>query len=341
VDDVLGWRTLPDGTRECMIGIADVAAWIREGDALDVAARAAGQTIYENGVAIRPMLPATISADAASLRADGRPRPILARVFTFPSGAARWSHEYTPIHRAYTYESVTTDAEVCKKIQDDLGAILGRSVGDDPHVWIEEAMILYNRHAAEELRRVRGGLLRAHAGMRDTSYTDIAAASGCAEIAFLGSAAGRYVPSDAAGADAAHAGLGLAAYAHASSPLRRYADLVNQRWVRHLLFEDPEPRVDPQLSEDLNERAKTVKQLERDLWFLTHLKTDAITEVRGVVLKASSRSQAWRVYVPEWRRTVRGTCASPHNPGAAVTIRAYCDLKRPTWDNRIVCQIIS
>ena len=340
VDDVLGWRRCDDGAVEFMIAIANVAAWIPAGGALDVAARAAGQTIYEDGSVVQPMLPTAISAGAASLRADGRTRPVIAYVFLVRDGGverAVWKECNVRVRRAFTYDSVLEDQEICRKIQEYLGAVLGRDVGPDPHIWIEQAMILYNRRVAEMLAAAGGGLLRRHAGsaiLRESDYSAIAERSGCAEIAFLGSAAGEYCAATSVDG-VEHAGLGLAAYTHASSPLRRYADLVNQRWIRHITFGHPRPADEEGIAWHLNERGRCIKKLERDLWFLAHLRTDAITEVDGIVLRETKGG--WRVYVPVWRRTIRAICGDGVVNGDRVVVRAYCDLKRTSWDNRIVC----
>ncbi|MDO5066201.1 MAG: RNB domain-containing ribonuclease [Propionibacteriaceae bacterium] len=61
--------------------IADVAAWIAPGSALDREARLRGETLYAPGARV-PLHPADLSEDAASLLADGRARP-----------AVLWTHE--------------------------------------------------------------------------------------------------------------------------------------------------------------------------------------------------------------------------------------------------------
>lgn len=61
--------------------IADVAAWVAPGSALDRQARQRGETLYAPGARI-PLHPADLSEDAGSLLADERPRP-----------AILWTHE--------------------------------------------------------------------------------------------------------------------------------------------------------------------------------------------------------------------------------------------------------
>jgi hypothetical protein len=81
VDDVIMWRQVGDAM-EFGIGIADVAAWIPEGCEADAYAEQLGQSLYIDGVPIRPMLPFAFS----SLRSDGVTRPVLARMYTIRGG---------------------------------------------------------------------------------------------------------------------------------------------------------------------------------------------------------------------------------------------------------------
>ena len=342
VDDVLCWRKTDEGY-EVAIAIADVAAWVPEGSDMDTVALQAGQTLYNDGAVICPMLPTILSTMSASLRADGVERPALAYCFTVEYGhvvARSWSQIMLTVQRAYTYESVLSDDAICLIVPRLLTALSGSPVGGDPHHWIEVAMIAYNTAAAAVLRSADVGILRAHAGRGNVEWSALATATGCRELAFLGASAGSYVRGYQE--DCAHAGLGLDVYCHASSPLRRYADLANQRWLHHLLFGAKRPAVDTDVRH-LNERATVAKAYERDMWFLTHLRTDAITTVSGFVLSCDGEEVS--VYVPDWRRKIRGVCDSSADivyvlqAGDRVTVRAYTDLRRCSWSNRIVCSV--
>jgi hypothetical protein len=110
--------------------------------------------------------------------------------------------------------------------------------------------------------------------------------------------------------------------------------------LKHLLFGEPAPRatVEPVY---LNERGRIAKQLDRDLWFLKHLRPDTITTVRGLVLKEKSDGR-WSVYVPEWQRKIVGKMSTDKNPeiGASVEVRAYTNLKSPHYDQRLICSLL-
>jgi exoribonuclease R len=338
VDDVIAWQINGDNALFA-IAIADVSAWVPEQSPADCVAKLRGQTVYEDGAVQTPMLPTSLSSGAASLRCDGVERPVLAIVYSFQGGVlthTSWQPLLLTVQKSFTYDSVYKEPELCAQLALYLESVLGRSVGNDSHIWIEAAMVEYNRRAAEVLRGGPHGLLRSHAGHSLTGYAELAGKSGVAELAWLGAPAGTYVRADK---PAPHAGLGLDVYCHASSPLRRYADLVNQRALKHLLFACKEPRgCEP---EALNHRAQVAKQLERDAWFLNHLNTNTLTTVTGVVLEYKESHGTWTVYVPDWRKKVRAKVEGMWVPevGAKCLVRAFVDLRRCSWDKRIVCAI--
>ena len=336
VDDVMMWRTIEDGS-EFGIGIADVAAWIHESDERNKYAKQLGQTIYKDGIPIMPMLPENISTKAASLRSDGSPRPIVSLVYTIKQGKCtdmRWEQHAVIVNRTYTYESILEDKEVSYKLRQFLEAICGE-IGDDTHHWVELAMILYNMEAAKLMKQHKCGLLRSQpAGKRVDEWADLALKTGLREIAFFGYGAGKYVPESEEQTE--HTGLGLQVYCHSSSPLRRYADLYNQRCLKHILFNCEKPKENANWHH-LNEQAKQAKDLERELWFLEHLKPHQITEVEGIVIKQKSEQDKWGIYVPCWKRRIVGKTESPQECklGDRVNVRAYTNLSAIT--NRIVC----
>lgn len=362
VDDVLCWKHRDNGI-QFSIGIADVAHWIEEGSELDKIAFERGATLYRDGEAIQPMLPAVISESLASLRCDGcdgDSRPAVCLTFDLVrcedgSGwqcadrAGRWELHMLHVNESYTYDSIHSNSERAYQVRQYLSAVCGGAeLGLDSHEWIERAMILYNRRVGEELQKAGVGLLRTHAGTTNEEYTTLAMTTGCREIGWLGSAAGTYVePCNNTG----HSGLSLACYTHASSPLRRYVDLLNQRWIRALFFGFHPPRATAVRAHEYNVRSKRIRRLERDMYFLSHVLTSRgdLPSASGYVLeikKSHGGMELWRVYVPDWKRVV--SCGfvcglEDHDDvkkGMCVNVRMYLDTRQGDWSRRFVYQAL-
>ena len=339
VDDVMGWRRT-NNTTEFFIGIVDIAAWVPEESWLDKEAKLAGQTLYVDGKAVEPMFPACLSTKKASLRADGVKRPVIALVYLIQDGAVvqtEWRLLKVAVNTAYTYQSVLENPAISEVLPALLSIITNQPQSGDPHLWVEQAMILYNTKVAEVLKQRRKGILRRHAGTNNAAYTLLSERTGVRELAFLGAAAGQYVHANTAVTE--HAGLGLKTYCHASSPLRRYADVVNHRWLKHSVFGFQEP-YGTTIAEHLNHRAHLIKQFERLIWFLQHLNPDgSITTTQGIVITYNGETKTAKVYIPIWKRTVRAahTTAQVYEPGTQVTIRAFSNTKATSIYQRVVC----
>ena len=339
VDDILSWREIQGG-HEFAIGIADVAAWIGEDSEENTYAQRLGQTIYVEGKPVVPMLPERVSTQLASLRSDGSERPVIAYIFTIRDGVCvskRWEQQLVRVQRTYSYETILDDEEVANKLRTFLQIVYKDPISDDSHRWIEIAMILYNEAAAILLKEHAMGVLRSQPeGRSATEWQTLAKQTKCPELAFFGYGAGKYVkPTEP---DVGHTGLQLDVYCHASSPLRRYADLYNQRCLHHILFQAETPKRIANWNH-LNEQAKRIKHLERELWFLQHLRTDTITEVEGFLLKKKKGVEdCWSVYVPIWKRTVPAKSSTKihSEPGTKVCVRAYTNLKAVS-EHRIIC----
>ncbi len=339
VDDVLAYRDEPDGSRTWLIGIADVAAWVPEGSPLDAAALQRAQTLYDDGAAIVPMLPHILSTRLASLRSDGVRRPIVGLRVACPPGAAaavvgELGLYQIAVGKTYSYESVvgTEDGRRVAALSAALGV-----ASDDSHAWIETVMVAYNTHVAARLKACGHGLLRRLPASEAPPYKELAATTGCADLAHLGSQAGEYCAASVDG-DVSHSGLGVAVYCHASSPLRRYADLVNQRVLHSLLRGIPLPA--PVSPAHLNHRAAVLRRAERDLWFLDHiLGGDWISETEGILLEGG---ESCRVYCPAWKRVLRAKAPESEGPvGARGLVRLFVDRARPQMARRTVCSFAS
>ena len=341
VDDVFCWNLLDDGY-EFAIAIADVSAWVTEGTDMDRIAHQKAETVYVDGQVAEPMLPSELSTKRASLRADGVARPVVALVYTIRHGvlvATEWKSMNIIVSQTYTYDTIYTNPEACRILRECLHAITGTSVPEDSHQWVESAMITYNTAAAQLLKHHGVGILRSHAGTRNTEWKSLADQTGCRELAFLGMSKGTYVYAQSQ--DTAHNGLGLSLYCHASSPLRRYVDLMNQRYIHSILTDSSRP-TNPVYPSHFNMRSRLIQSLERDLWCLRNLNTNALTTQSGFLIAFKPIQNTWSVYVPVWKRTVRAKYNGMEalESGMAVTLQAYTNLASVSWKERIVCEIV-
>jgi exoribonuclease R len=342
VDDIFAWRRVDEATY-FMIAIADVAAWVPAGCGVDIRAQELGQTLYDNGEVMTPMLPASLSTRTASLRHDGVARPVLGLVFEIRDGAVAkvsWHKYLVTLTSAFTYESILKNLDIATELYDLLRVVC--NVRPDPldtHDWVAQAMITYNHTAARFLSSVGLGVLRRHDGIPHSDYSVAAEKSGIADLRNLGSSAGTYAIGSSLQTN--HAGLGLEVYCHASSPLRRYADLLNQRTIKYLLFGDmTHGNYGEEVIEHLNARSRIAKIVERELLFLSLIKSDRINTVEGICLKQKDSLEGhFSVYVPAWKRKITG-CGPTHlGAGDRVSVRTFCDLRRACWRERIVCQL--
>ena len=108
-----------------------------------------------------------------------------------------------------------------------------------------------------------------------------------------------------------HYGLEMDAYAHASSPIRRYADLVNQRILKELIMDlsdkDQKQIGDKKenLVHHLNIRGKAMKRFSRDLDFLRAITTGE-NRFSAIIVekKCIEGKMKIKMYVPKWKRMV-------------------------------------
>ncbi len=311
IDDVITLEPLTDekGVWRVTITISDVASCIEELSASDVMASTIGQTLYKDGVAVSPMLPPDLSEEACSLLAGTVRRGVsLQCICDLETGtAADWKWLETTVHNneTYTYESFmhSTYRDVLARVVE---TIEGRP-SDDPHEWIESLMKVYNLRAAQLLHGAGVGVLRRHSAPSAERLARLTAR--CPDLAFLASSAAEYCLADAT--DAVHWGIG-GVYCHATSPIRRYADLMNQRILKQLIRGNHEGLYVTVSVGDLNRRAKVAKAYERDLCYVRALLDGTKREYEGQVVEIAPQADAFgtakvHVWVPAWKRIHRCT----------------------------------
>ena len=316
------------------VAIADVAAFVRPGSALDRDARLRGNSTYFPDRVV-PMLPEHLSGDLCSLH-EGLQRPVIAvrmkldrhgnkvghrfarglirSVASFSYEEVQEAKDGRPTERAaglmaeviaplYAAYEATQEARARRQPLDlelperkvvltDDGRVQSVAFRErfDAHRLIEEFMIQANVAAAEELIRLRRPLLyRVHeepTALKMEALREVAEASGftLAKGQVLKTAHLNRLLEQAAGSEFyellnittlrslpqayyhpenfGHFGLALKNYAHFTSPIRRYSDLIVHRALiaGHGWGEDGLSKAD---TEALEETANHISETER------------------------------------------------------------------------------
>ena len=320
IDDAITLNPKGDST-EVSIHIADVASWLLANPTLIDKAEQIGQTLYKDGVALKPMFPFELSEGAFSLL-PGQDRRVLTLRFLWNKTTktmenVHWSLEMIRVSQSFTYYSVTKSM-LAAELEEVCSGIAGRHITDS-HEWIEQLMLLYNREAAKVLREKGLGVLRRHKGVDQERFNAYQAIGLPAEK--LAMAAGEYCLSTED--QTRHWGLGQDVYCHATSPIRRWSDCVNQMaLLGHSIKVNPH---------HLNLRAKACKAFERDILFLRELLKPCILALEGVVAGNG------RVWIPVWERLVKTD--TEFQAGKSVTIQYFCDATKRNWKRRLVLKL--
>ena len=332
-DDAVFAEALEDGWR-VIVAIADVAAYVTEGSALDREAWTRGNSTYFPDRVV-PMLPFELSADACSLR-EGEPRRCLAVEMIFDKSGTKRSHTFlrammkSAAKLSYEQAQRAIDGKPDEKAEPLLESVLKplwgayaalkearerrgplelnlpeRRIEFDEdgtirqirvkesfaaHQLIEEFMIQANVAAAESLEKARHPLIyRVHDQPTEAKLAALAeflktldlkwplgerpqtsrfnrllketreseAEDMVTEIVLRSQAQAVYAPENLG-----HFGLNLTRYAHFTSPIRRYADLIVHRALISALDLGPDGISTEALSR-LEETASHITETER------------------------------------------------------------------------------
>ena len=315
------------------IHISDVAHLIKRDDAIDRRAFARGSSIYMADDKI-PMLPAAISENASSLK-QGEMRPAISVLVTLNRFFEIKDYEVIAtrikVDRQLTYSEVVAmagddqDIAVLIKIArafrekrlssgathitlpevnvflDDNGAIsISRVDRESPsRMMVAEMMIMGNwlmagflsRHSMPAIfRSQQEPKERLYKGESDSLFLN------CLQRKFVS----RAMISHKAGY---HAGLGLDAYVTATSPIRRYHDLVTQRQLRAVLgLEEPYSASEiTRITQMLDIPIANVGKIQfnrRKYWLIKYLETHIGERTPGLVL--DRRKNSYTVVLPEY-----------------------------------------
>jgi len=303
VDDAFTFIKTPLGWK-VMIHITDVDYWIPYGTYIDTLAKQRSTSFYcPNGNALAPMLPVMYSGKEASLL-PGNKKPAFSLVFDWIPGKEiidiRWMLTSVEVQKSFTYESViqhiNNDAiQALRELAMELG-------GDftDSHTWVQELMIFYNEQAATLLREHQRGILRRHSAPKEGRLKEFALLQE-KEFEHICMEAAEYCL--ATDENVYHYGLNKSVYSYATSPLRRYADLTNQRILKEILAKNNTiPNPTQCEIDDLNLRNKQAKAFSRDVFFMKMLNDTKNGSMKGYVLQVTDTKS--KVWIPEWKRII-------------------------------------
>lgn len=302
------------------ITIADVSAWMAANPHhpfVDISA-SMGQTLYASGKAVSPLLP--IEQECSLLPNEERLGVSLKFKWT-GTGITDVSFLRTILvnTQSFTYESIY-NSDRAQTIR-EISAYLSGHDSIDSHEWIEQFMLFYNCEAAKILVEKNRGFLRIHDAPNEDRLKLIESTLGH-DTRFLAYKSAQYA-SVTDSKDKHHWGLDKKYYCHASSPIRRFADIVNQSI---LSGQDTHEWVIK--SDSLNDLAKKAKRYDRDAFFLEQVMATESRCTNGTVLNDH------RVWAPEWNRMV--TCKNTASAGTKGVLRYSLDMNQPTWKRRMV-----
>jgi exoribonuclease R len=145
-----------------------------------------------------------------------------------------------------------------------------------------------------------------------------------------------------------HTALGKDQYCYASSPIRRYVDIVNQRFLKAILLKDwydiaLTKQIDTsEIVEQQNYLQKGAKRQSRDDFLLAQIAAaaSASKSLEGIVFDVG---ESIKIYVPAWKRIVKvrtWTCDTP-TVGDQVTLKYFYNPDQISWKNKIVFALCS
>ncbi len=308
VDDVITIEPSDkEGNYRVWITISDVAEYIHGGSLLNTMAAKQGQTFYDNeGSVQRPMFPKELSEGVLSLSHGGlkdhgygvsleciwSPLTSLFNIIGFKETILH-------VNGTYTYDNfITTAPAEFVHVLKDVCCHLNGSPTEDTHRWIELLMILYNRKAAKQLLTAGSGLLRCQPAWLSTGTLPV-------QLEYLEATAAEYMLASTEGSTY-HYGLNETVYCHASSPIRRYADLVNQRVLKAIVKQSSvtAETADPI---QLNRQCKAAKKYSRDLQFLQAVLQACVNskQLTGTIIHIDADTGVIRIYIDDWKQIIK------------------------------------
>jgi exoribonuclease R len=338
IDDAISFLQDGPDSWQIAIHIADVADKIEPGDEYDKFARRNASTVYStDGTVSRSMLPVHISEDLCTLKKGTWKRTVALRFNWQPSTKQitnkSFVEAYTLITHSATYDNIHTalPPNIYHTLR-ELAMYLGADPADT-HTWVEVLMIAYNVEVANILPPGYG-LLRTQSASKVSTLTPQIVAA-IPDLRFLALEQAKYeVKSNV---QQTHHSLGNIFYCHATSPIRRYADLVNQRVIKAYINGTKIPQTKEILALHLNQREKQIKQAERNILFVEAIYKSKQTAVKAIIV--SQTETKTKLYVPVWKRLVTYKNPLQLPVGTEVNLEFFFDPTQHAWENKLVLRV--
>jgi exoribonuclease-2 len=354
VDDAITVRS--EGNKLVVgIHIADVSCFVAKGDTLDLEAAARSSTIYLPANTVR-MFPDRLSTDLASLR-RGEDRPAFTVEVEFDEQFNRVGHRLvlSTIHidRRLSYDEA--DRLICDpqdnpilrtlhgialrlqqertangaitlrraEIQvhvDDSGIHVGKLDPNSPsRLLVTELMVLCNRLAADFASLHNLPVVYRTQEPRDASIT---LPTGNLDPLSFEKLRKSFKRSRLSLTPGPHSGLGVSAYTQASSPIRRFADLVTQRQFAAFLKTEALPYSRDELTgiltgaETSEQEIRGIEDRSTNYWLLEYLSREKMGQpMNGFVLDRKGTIELEDFYL-------RGKLQTPggEEPGSVLSV---------------------
>ena len=308
VDDVFTIEKINNSEWKVTITISDVASFVEDGGAVDIMASLIGQTLYDkNGKVIRPMLPEEYSEKGCSLIPGKESYGVSLQFIWNGSEISNkvWYESILITDKSYTYEEFMDEKSEYYDIIKGVASYLGKEKLNDSHQWVEQLMIYYNKEVGNILKENNLGILRRHLEPnRERLEKYRRYIPEWKNLAYLSA---EYCLADEK--DTEHYGLETSAYAHATSPIRRYADLINQRILKQLINSQTSNYIVPQAMYDINMIEKRVRQFDKNMQFLEVISTGERV-FKGIIMekkRIDDNMVKIKLYIPKWRRMISTT----------------------------------
>jgi exoribonuclease R len=338
IDDVFTIKQLSENEYKFIITIADVSAHIYPKSIGDQHAYQLGQTLYQNGTAVVPMFPPLFSEILFSLIPEEKRLGLSLHCRWTGNALVMEGFQETIVKNSKTFTYNEIQKDPLGSLLQEITSFLKGSPCTDSHEWVEQCMIFYNKEVAKILLEHNLGLLRSHTSVdleKLERYESIHS-----DLRFLAFPSAKY---ELTHEGIVHASLGSVPYTHATSPIRRYADILAQRALKQCLgfpeLGSPKPQgvLGPEIPHHLNKIQKKHKQYEKTLFFLQKILEQKTGKIQGIVLECNE--EFCKTYIPEWKRILK-TKDKGFSPKDTVTVEYYADLQKPQWQDRLVYNLM-